>query len=684
MADKPHKLKNGRPYQRIFRMGAILSLLFSLLIVLVATQVSSLAVPLSILRLGSGVVFLVGVALSIVSMLLIVFPTRWSVSLLIVQVLTVAAFALGARERSRGDLEVNPLSNESTLNRVWLNSVDWHELFTEVDPKMGFRGLRNAEPRVHHRDFDVTYRLGPDGYRVMPVPKNVQAAPVIVFLGCSMTFGAGCANEEIFPWLLAEKAWPRCRVLNWSVSGWGTTQAAINVERALKLDPKPSLILYGFIGDHIKRNDRRDTWHKKNDYLVFNEEGEFESLVKRGEGTVPDSPELRAKEIRVTRAILSRMKENCDRRGVLFAVLYLDDKDPFGPDRCEQVLDVPGLRVIDFRQSFTEVFPNDFHLTPLGHGILARAIARDQTLVSASGLADLHQPTAFPDVFPHEQDFRPALATDESPEKHRRVEYESTDQSLLVKKIESHGAGELEISFGRVIPAMKRGQVALVSFRTLGATDRKLNVLLDQFSLGTRPMGRVYPFVGDQGLVRRFFPMERDLLYPRIRICCGGDDSPFEIRDFQVEIVDQLPVGYDWLEVFLPNSRGRFEIRQGDEGERIARVSDLRMDSPKNWTIQYQVVGLPVTAGRQYRVSCLFRSDRPKVIPVALQKEPNSGVIISEFQGLRATEEWKRAELTFLTKSDAPSPVISFLLGEDTTPVEFQEVKMEAIEPTGD
>ncbi len=103
--------------------------------------------PLSILRLEAGWCFLVGVALSIVSMLLIVFPTRWSVSLLIVQVLTVAAFALGARERSRGDLEVNPLSNESTLNRVWLNSVDWHELFTEVDPKMGFRGLRNAEPR---------------------------------------------------------------------------------------------------------------------------------------------------------------------------------------------------------------------------------------------------------------------------------------------------------------------------------------------------------------------------------------------------------------------------------------------------------------------------------------------------------------------------------------------------------
>jgi hypothetical protein len=264
---------------------------------------------------------------------------------------------------------------------------------------------------------------------------------------------------------------------------------------------------------------------------VFNEEGEFESLAHQGEGTVPDSPELRAKEIHVTRAILSRMKEKCDRDGVPFAVLYLDDKDPFGPGRCEQVLDVPGMNVIDLRQSFTEVYPNDFHLTPLGHRILARAIAREEALARWSGLADLHQPMAFPDIFSHERDFRPALLTDESPEKHRRVEYESTEQSLIVRKIESYGAGEGQMSFGRAIPTMKREQLALVSFRARSVIDRNLSVLLDQFTFSSQPVGRVYPFRTDQELVQVFFPIDKNLLYPRIRIWFGGDDTPFEIRD---------------------------------------------------------------------------------------------------------------------------------------------------------
>lgn len=118
-------------------------------------------------------------------------------------------------------------------------------------------------------------------------------------------------------------------------------QAAVNLDRALKLNPKPKLVLYGFIGDRIKRHSRRDTWLKKSNYLVFNEQGDFESLALGGQGTVPDSPELRAREVRLTRAMLSRMKEKADREGVPFAVLFLDDKDPYGPDRCDQSLDVP-------------------------------------------------------------------------------------------------------------------------------------------------------------------------------------------------------------------------------------------------------------------------------------------------------------------------------------------------------
>jgi hypothetical protein len=142
-------------------------------------------------------------------------------------------------------------------------------------------------------------------------------------------------------------------------------------------------------------------------------------------------------------------------------------------------------------------------------------------------------------------------------------------------------------------------------------------------------------------------------------------------------------VGFDWLALFDPRARARFDISRGDANERIVRVDKLQIDVPANWKIQYQVVGVPVIAGRKYQVKCVARSDRPKMIPVVIQKERNSGEIISDFQGLEALVEWKEHELIFTSTADVAAPIICFTLGQETTPAEFQKVVMEPIDLNG-
>ncbi len=57
----------------------------------------------------------------------------------------------------------------------------------------------------------MTYRTDADGWRVTPKPSK-PAAPEIVILGCSFTWGIGVEDTETYPWILGTEAWPDHRI----------------------------------------------------------------------------------------------------------------------------------------------------------------------------------------------------------------------------------------------------------------------------------------------------------------------------------------------------------------------------------------------------------------------------------------------------------------------------------------
>ena len=77
----------------------------------------------------------------------------------------------------------------------------------------------------------MRFRVSTDelGRRVLREPADTIAAPTVVLVGDSYTFGLGVSDSETFQWFLS-KQMPNRRFVNLGVPGWGTDQELVNLD----------------------------------------------------------------------------------------------------------------------------------------------------------------------------------------------------------------------------------------------------------------------------------------------------------------------------------------------------------------------------------------------------------------------------------------------------------------------
>lgn len=84
-----------------------------------------------------------------------------------------------------------------------------------------------------HEGFDLTYNVNEDGFR----SDSFEGENGIVFLGCSLTYGYGLEEWEVWPWIVGKHF--QTKVWNLSLTGHGDDTSFIVAQKWIpKLKPK--------------------------------------------------------------------------------------------------------------------------------------------------------------------------------------------------------------------------------------------------------------------------------------------------------------------------------------------------------------------------------------------------------------------------------------------------------------
>lgn len=263
------------------------------------------------------------------------------------------------------------------LKRIHTSNDDWFDDRWTVDERYGIRGVPNIAARQHHRDFDVVYHIGADGFRIIPKTSDDPLAKEIDFVGCSFTFGSGVEDDETFSAILAAEAWPRRRVRNISCGGWSTTHSYLAIQDLLEHSERILAIFHGYIGDHLRRNHLRRSYRQvvRGNFPFFelvDGRAKYRGVRKFDEATIPDGKGVDREEEEITLALLRGMAEMCRAKAVPFAVLVLHRKS----DRIlDRLVAEGGVNVIDVSGASDDFHPIDGHPTRYWHRAVAAALA---------------------------------------------------------------------------------------------------------------------------------------------------------------------------------------------------------------------------------------------------------------------------------------------------------------------
>ena len=150
------------------------------------------------------------------------------------------------------------------------------------DETVGWK-LQPGEVLDATSDFEVSYSIGPDGWRSTSNEGDEAARFTAVFVGDSFTFGTGVEDDETFVSLLGET--PDWRALNFGMSGFGVDQMWQTLVHA-GLEQQPKLVVASFVLDDLDRSMTayryRNGWIPKPTFVI--EDGE---LVPRGPEHAP-------------------------------------------------------------------------------------------------------------------------------------------------------------------------------------------------------------------------------------------------------------------------------------------------------------------------------------------------------------------------------------------------------------
>jgi hypothetical protein len=128
--------------------------------------------------------------------------------------------------------------------------------YFQKDPDLGYIHLPGKFRITLKKQFTFTTSHRKDTLRIThPVEQDEYYAQKekIWILGCSVTHGWCLNDNETYPWLLQEKI-PEYEIINFGVSGYGTIHSLIQLQKALKIMPKPKLVILTYATFHDTRN----------------------------------------------------------------------------------------------------------------------------------------------------------------------------------------------------------------------------------------------------------------------------------------------------------------------------------------------------------------------------------------------------------------------------------------------
>jgi hypothetical protein len=119
------------------------------------------------------------------------------------------------------------------------------------DKNIGFRATENSRTTVTVPKIKLSYNLMTDdtGARVSTMNRTYPDKPFITVVGCSFTWGHGVSNDETYAQVLETEL--ETKVHNYGMGSYGTVQS---LEMLEKFGAGSSLIIYGFIDEHLRRN----------------------------------------------------------------------------------------------------------------------------------------------------------------------------------------------------------------------------------------------------------------------------------------------------------------------------------------------------------------------------------------------------------------------------------------------
>lgn len=143
--------------------------------------------------------------------------------------------------------------------KPWKSEFKDHQSIFEFDSKLGWISkegeyLINSSDSAKMNKFTIEKRSN----RSSGKPKE-NTRKEVVLIGGSFTQGAGVSDEETFAHHL-QILLPKHKILNFGQAGYSTIQSFLLLNRILKPNDKKSVVIYGFITHHLRRNVARGEW----------------------------------------------------------------------------------------------------------------------------------------------------------------------------------------------------------------------------------------------------------------------------------------------------------------------------------------------------------------------------------------------------------------------------------------
>ena len=262
----------------------------------------------------------------------------------------------------------------------------------------GFSAVDTISGRAVAMSFDSL------GIRVeAPGQQTDLAAPSVLFVGGSFTFGHGVQYGESFVGQLATRDHLPYQAVNLGVQGYGTDQSLLALEEYYPRFANVRAVVYTFICDHMRRNavaDRRllfprDKFLGTKPAFRLTRDGRLEerAFAHRYGGQPPfrlwalgrvlwtrHGPRA---EPDLTLALVRAMKRYTEAHGSRFILVYWDQKS-FGDEKqCDDLRFSPSeFDMIDTRHGTPPgwrswILPGDKHPSPPAHAYVADLLARE-------------------------------------------------------------------------------------------------------------------------------------------------------------------------------------------------------------------------------------------------------------------------------------------------------------------